>query len=404
MPPLRTSGLGQLFCDAALRAGYHPYPMPATILSEPYDGREACTYCSFCNRMPCHVNAKGSTLVTVLPMALATGRIEIRTGCRAVRVVTDERGAATGVEYAGPDGVHVQPAATVILATYSYENVRLLLLSPSRRFPNGLGNSAGQLGRYYMARQHLPAFGTFGGRRLNAFTGPAAQGYTIDDFNADNFDHTGVGFLRGGRIAVVHQFTPIESTVIIPPDVPRWGLAYKAHLVRFYNSTAVLTCAAETLPYDANFLDLDPEARDPFGRPVIRITFDAYDNERRLFTFCKIAPCGCLKTWGPIGSGARPSMSRRWACMMSGGGRMGTDPQHSVVDSFGAVHEALNVYVLGGATFPTHGGLNPTFTLQTLALRRAAHIARTTPDAIQAQLGVGAPAVERLRARRGHHG
>ena len=391
MPPLRTSGLGQLFCDAAQRAGYHPFPIPATINTVPYDGREACTYCSFCNRMPCHVNAKGSTLVTVLPKALTTGKLEIRTGCRALRVVTDDRGTAIGVEYAGPDGVRVQPAGTVILATYSYENVRLLLLSQSRRFPNGLGNNAGQVGRYYMARQHLPAFGTFGGRRLNGFTGPAAQGYTIDDFNADNFDHTGVGFLRGGRIAVVHQFTPIESTVIIPPDVPRWGRAYKAHLARYYNSTAVLTCGAETLPYHANFLDLDPEVRDAFGRPVIRITFDQYENERRLLTFLQDRAVRLLEDMGA---------DRMWRASLHveamgvhdvGGARMGADPQHSVVDGFGRLHEAPNVYVLGGATFPTHCGLNPTLTLQTLAVRTAAHIAGATPDAIRAHLGVGLP-------------
>ena len=331
--------------------------------------------------------------MTVLPKALATGKLEIRTGCRALRVVTDDRGTAIGVEYAGPDGVRVQPAGTVILATYSYENVRLLLLSQSRRFPNGLGNNAGQVGRYYMARQHLPAFGTFGGRRLNAFTGPAAQGYTIDDFNADNFDHTGVGFLQAAAASPsVHQFTPIEKVrVIIPPDVPRWGRAYKAHLARYYNSTGVLTCGAETLPYHANFLDLDPDVRDAFGRPVIRITFDQYENERRLLTFLQDRAVRLLEEMGA---------DRVWRASLHveamgvhdvGGARMGADPQHSVVDGFGRLHEAPNVYVLGGATFPTHCGLNPTLTLQTLAVRTAAHIAGATPGAIRTQLGVGVP-------------
>jgi gluconate 2-dehydrogenase alpha chain len=391
LPPLRASGLGQLFRDAALREGYHPFPVPATILTEPYDGRAACTYCSFCNRLACHVNAKGSTLVTLLPRALATGRLEIRTGCRALRVVSDGRGVATGVEYAASDGVHVQPAHIVILATYSYENVRLLLLSQSTRFPNGLGNNAGQVGRYYMARQHLPVFGTFERHELNSFAGPAAQGFTIDDLNANNFDHAGAGFVRGGRIAVVHQFPPIESTVIVPPDVPRWGRAYKAHVARYYRRTAVLTVGAETLPYEANFLDLDPDVRDPFGRPVIRITFDTYDNERRLLSYLQDRAVRLLE-----GMGA----DRVWRAGLHveamgvhdvGGARMGVDPARSVVDGVGRLHEAPNVYVLGGATLPTHGGLNPTLTLQALALRTAAHIAGVSPEALAMQLG--APAV-----------
>jgi len=391
LPPLRTSGLGRLFRDAALGAGYHPFPVPAAILSEPYAGRRACTYCSFCNRLACHVGAKGGTLDTVVPLAAATGRLDIRTGCRALRIVTDERGVASGIEYAGPDGVHFQPAGAVVLATYSYENIRLLLLSRTGRFPDGLGNNAGQVGRYYMARQHLPVFGVFDGRRLNGFTGPAAQGYTIDDLNADNFDHTGLGFVRGGRIAVVHQFSPIESTTIIPPDVPRWGRPYKAFLTRHYNSIAVLTVGAETLPYDANFLDLDPEVRDPLGRPVIRITFNTYENERRLLGFLQDRAVRLLEAMGAGRVWRASPHVEAMGVHDVGGARMGTDPRHSVVDSFGRLHEVPNVYVLGGATLPTHGGLNPTLTLQALALRTAAHIAGTAPQVVRERLRATGP-------------
>ncbi|HYM70738.1 MAG TPA: GMC family oxidoreductase, partial [bacterium] len=258
LPPLRTSGLGTLFAEAAAEAGYHPFPMPAAILTQPSDSRAACTYCSFCTRLGCHVGAKGNMLETVVPQALATGNLEIRTGCRALRVVTGARGEVVGVEYLGPAGIRLQPARVVILAAYTFENVRLLLLSRSPRFPNGLGNNAGQVGRYYMTRQISTVSGLFAGRRLNRFTGPSAQGQTIDDFNANNFDHGGLGFIRGGRITAANQFPPIVSSAVLPPEVPRWGRAYKAFLVNHYNSIATLMVDSESLPYTANFLDLDP--------------------------------------------------------------------------------------------------------------------------------------------------
>ncbi len=390
LPPLRTSGLGMLFHEAAANAGYHPFPIPAAILSEPYDGRMACTYCSFCTRQGCHVGAKGNTLVTVLPRALATGHLEVRTGCRVLRVTMDERGEATGVEYLGPDGIGFQPARVVILASYTFENVRLLLLSRSPRFPNGLGNNAGQVGRYYMARQTLSVSGIFGGRRLNRFTGPSAQGQTIDDFNADNFDHTGLGFIGGGRITAPNGFPPIVNSLIVPPDVPRWGRAYKAFLARYYNSIATLTVDAETLPYEANFLDLDPEVRDPLGVPVVRITFDIHDNERRALTFLQDRAGPLLTDMGAERTWRTPISVHAFTTHDVGGTRMGTDPSRSVVDSYCRIHDAPNVFVLGGSTFPTQSGLNPTLTMQALALRTTMHIAGTGLQDMRAKLGTGA--------------
>jgi gluconate 2-dehydrogenase alpha chain len=297
-----------------------------------------------------------------------------------LRIITDDRGDATGVEYLGPGGISFQPASVVILASYTFENVRVLLLSRSQSFPNGLGNNAGQVGRYYMARQTPSVSGVFEGRRLNRFTGPSAQGQTIDDFNADNFDHTDLGFIRGGRITAPNNFPPIVNSSVVPPDVPRWGRPYKAFLGRCYNSIATLMVDSETLPYDANFLELDPEVRDPLGVPVVRITFDIYDNERHALTFLQDRAGQLLTSMGADRIWRTPLSVHAFSTHDVGGTRMGTDPSRSVVDSFGRIHDAPNVFILGGSTFPTHGGLNPTLTMQALALRSAKHIARTGPE------------------------
>jgi len=320
------------------------------------------------------VGAKGSTLATVLPRALATGHLTIRSGCRVLRIITTDSGEATGVEYLAPDGITFQPASVVLLASYTFENTRLLLLSRSRRYPNGLGNSTGQVGRYYMARQTPSVSGLFEGRRLNRFTGPSAQGPTIDDFNADNFDHTGLGFIRGGRITAPNNFPPIVSSSIVPADVPRWGRPYKAFLARHYNSVATLTVDAETLPYEANILDLDPDVRDPLGMPVVRITFDIGYNESRALTFLQDRADQLLMRMGADRTWRSPPVLHAFSTHDVGGTRMGTDPGRSVVDTFGRLHDVPNVFVLGGSTFPTHGGLNPTLTIQALALRSAMHI------------------------------
>jgi gluconate 2-dehydrogenase alpha chain len=377
LPPLRTSGLGELFSQAAEACGYHPFPVPAAILSEPYQGRKACTYCSFCARTGCHVGARGNTLETVLPPALASGNLEVRTGCRARRVAVNGGGEGVGVEYEGRDGPVLQPAGVVIIASYTFENVRLLLLSRGRDFPRGLGNNSGQVGRYYMTRQHPDVFGLLEGRRLNRFVGPETQ--TIDDLNADNFDHAELGFIRGGRLSAARQPPPILGSSDVPPEIRRWGRSYKAFLAHNYNSIVALSVDPETLPYEANFLDLDPDVRDLLGLPVVRITFDIYENERRLIAFLQERALVLLRIMGADqvwrGSFAVEAISTHDV----GGTRMGEDPSSSVVDSFGQLHEAPRVFVLGGSTFPTLPGLNPTLTIQALALRTAYHIAHRDP-------------------------
>ena len=132
MPPLRTSGLGALFADAARAEGYHPFPLPAAILTTPWRGRHACTYCSFCSRFGCHVDAKASIQNTVLGEALASGRLRIVTGARVLSIETDESGAAIGARYVTKSGERFQEAGTTVVATYAFENSRLLLLSKDR--------------------------------------------------------------------------------------------------------------------------------------------------------------------------------------------------------------------------------------------------------------------------------
>jgi len=147
MPPLRGTEFTERMATAARRLAWHPFPGPAAINSQTYDDRPACQYHGFCNRGGCHVSAKNSTAVSTIPKAMETKRLQVVTRAIATSVAVDEKSArVTGVNYVRAGLKYFQPAEVVLLASYTYENVRLLLLSKSRAFPNGLANNAGQVG------------------------------------------------------------------------------------------------------------------------------------------------------------------------------------------------------------------------------------------------------------------
>ena len=190
-----------------------------------------CTYCGYCQAFGCHVGAKSSILVTKLPEADATGNFKLVTGAVCYRVNSDNSGKVTGVSYYGPDrSDNTIEADIVILAPFIYDNVRLLLLSKTEKFPNGLANSSGHVGKHIMAHIGARGFAAFDDRHVNVYMGPSAQKNSLDDFNADNFDHKDLGFIRGAQISAGPaglEGGPLGTAMSMnpPPGVPRWGAA-----------------------------------------------------------------------------------------------------------------------------------------------------------------------------------
>jgi gluconate 2-dehydrogenase alpha chain len=375
LPPLRRSGLTELMSDAAVRRGWHPYPAPAAINSEPYNDNPACTYCGFCENNGCHNRAKGSPDNTVLRQAEATGNLEVITQARATRVEVDHRGRAGGVAYVRGGREHRQPARAVLLAAHTYENVRLLLLSRSAAHPGGLANGRGQVGEGFMPHVNPEVFGVLDGIDLKVATGSWGQAVCVDDFNGDNFDHDGLGFISGGMFTAGHELLkPIGMSRTVPPGRPRWGAEWKRWIAANARSVAMTLAQLDVLPYADNVLDLDPTATDVHGLPRVRVTFRLHPREVRARAYLVermaewLRAAGASETWEKPGE----AIEMRTAY---GGTRMGDDPASSVVDRFGFAHEVANLGMLGGCTFPTAGGHNPTLTLQALAWRTAAHLA-----------------------------
>jgi gluconate 2-dehydrogenase alpha chain len=195
----------------------------------------------------------------------------------------------------------------------------------------------------------------------------------VDDFNGDNFDHTGLGFIRGGTIGTSGEGTPVSRMDVVPPDVPRWGKEYKEYFARYYTRTFDLNIQPETLPHEDNVVDLDPNAKDAWGVPLPRITFDFHQNEHLLHRFMAtvgekiMRATGASKVW--TGGKERPN---RWA----GGTRMGSDPYRSVVNGWCQSHDVSNLFIVGASTFPTLAGYPPTATIAALSYRTAEYILR----------------------------
>jgi len=373
LPALVVDRSAQIFEEGAFTLGYHPFPTPRAIISQPYKGRPGCSYCGFCSTHGCHIGAKSSTLVTMIPQADATGNFKLITGAMCHRVNSDDS-RVRGVSYYGPDGSdNTIEAELVILSTYIYDNVRLLLLSKTAKFPAGLANSSGQVGRHFMSHIGGRIFTVFDDRYVNMFMGPTAQKHTIDDLNADNFDHSGLGFIRGAQISVQganFDAGPIavSTTMNTPTGVPSWGAPYRDFLARYFARNAALNAQTENLPYPDQMIDLDPDVRDQWGLPVPRITYDwRRPNERARVEYVLSKTeelgraMGASKVWRANEGPGTPGGHQQ------GGTRMGSDPKSSVVNRYGQSWDVPNLFILGGSTHPTIGGFNPTLTMEALA-------------------------------------
>jgi gluconate 2-dehydrogenase alpha chain len=378
LPQLRADQSCVLFDEAGKKLGHHPFPTPHAILSEPYKGRQACTYCGFCQAFGCHVGAKGSILVTKLPEADATGNLTLVTGAMCYRVNSDDSGKITGVSYWGPDGLdNTIEAEIVILAPFIYDNTRLLLLSKTAKFPNGLANSSGELGKHIMAHIGARVFAAFDDRFVNNYMGPNAGKHALDDFNGDNFDHANLNFIRGAQLSVATadlEGGPIATAITMePPEgTPRWGAGYRDFIAKYFVRHLALGAQAENLPYADQTIDLDPNVRDQWGLPAPRITYDwRRPNEMARIQYMQTKleeighAMGATHVWrSPLGQGA-PGAHHE------GGTRMGSDPAKSVVNKFGQSWDHPNLFVIGSSTFCSMSGFNPTLTIQALAYMSA---------------------------------
>jgi choline dehydrogenase-like flavoprotein len=375
LPPMPVKSSGVLFERAAKKLGLHPYPAPMAVLSQPYRGRGACAHCGMCELFGCEMKAKSSTLVTVIPIAEKTGRCEIRPNSYVRKIETDARGNAKGAIYFDAQKREVfQPAKVVVLCANGVESAKLLLMSKSKLFPNGLANSSGLVGKNLMWDNGTESSGLFE-HPLNEFKSIQVTRVLHDYYDADRKR----GFYGGGGIDARFDFYPAGfALAALPDDVPKWGIDFKKAVGHYFTRTMTLLSHSTSLPRESNNVSLDPEMKDAWGLSAVRITFDWHPDDVASMKWLVererdiLQAAGAQKIWSfpvePLELNVAPSRHLIGTC------RMGDDPKRSVVNSFGHAHDVKNLFIVDGSNFVTSGRQQPTATIQALAYRAAEHI------------------------------
>lgn len=371
-PPMPMSRYAEKFHQGAAALGWNSFPTPQAALSQPYDGRPASVISAFAQQHGDPTGTRSSALSVFVPQAVATGRYDLRADCYVREITVDERGRAKGAVYEDSDGIiHEQQADVVILACGAIETARLLLLSPSTRFPNGLANGSDLVGRNVTFHEYSAAVGTFddpihawaGGGYVSA---SSFQFYEHDDSR---------GFVGGGHMAAAGVGIPLPINWTLP-DRPPWGAGAKAVDRQYFDHSMAAAMVVHDMPQHDNRVDLDDTVTDAWGLPVARVTLRPHENDLAMGRFLIDRNAEILEAAGA--SRVQKVYIQRVTGNCShqhGTTRMGDDPQTSVLDRNCKAHEVDNLFVVDGSSFPTGTGANPTLTIMANAWRVADYIA-----------------------------
>jgi gluconate 2-dehydrogenase alpha chain len=381
-PPPDTDSLA-LFRTAAEKLGYHPFYAPTANLPKAYknpDGiiRAPCTYCGFCERFGCEIGAKADPTTSVIPIALKTGRFKIIDHASVYRIVNDGKTGQSLLYFDAAGQTQEQPADIIVLGAYVFNNVRTLLISKLGK-PYDPTTNTGVVGKNYAYQTGGGgATGWFNSRSFKRYMGSGANAVAMDDLNADNFDHTGLGFIGGGSVSTGQGGSRPISTLTVPPGTPSFGRDWKVAVQKYWKNVISVGFQGESPAYRNHFLDLDPNYRDRFGLPLVRISFDWEPNERAMVAYAGTKLLEIMRAIGPdIISGGPGTLPAHYDTVgyqsthNTGGTIMGADPATSVVNSYLQMWDAPNVFVVGASNFPQNAGFNPTGTVGALAYRAA---------------------------------
>jgi gluconate 2-dehydrogenase alpha chain len=380
-PPLKMTQAALMFEKAAKELGYHPFPQPISNASRAYTNSEgltlgACQYCGFCERNGCEANAKAGPQVCVLPLLRQDPKFTLRSRAWVSRLLYDKAAKkVTGVVYTDTRNgeEYEQPADIVVLSAYVFGNVSLL-------FHSGIGEpydpatGKGVVGRnycYQLSRMGVTMF--FEDREFNPFMGAPGSVMALDDVDGDNFDHSGLGFLGGSRMACGHSDGRPISHRPVPPGTPRWGSAWKRATAKYYRHAVNIGVSGSNYANRNNYLDLDPTYKDQLGRPLLRLTYNFVENDYRVMEYTVGVAAKIARAMNPSILG--PARVRRGdydivpyqSTHNTGGTIMGTDPKTSVVNRYLQSWDAHNLFIMGASTFPQQPAYNPTGPVGALA-------------------------------------
>lgn len=350
-----------LFMNGCEKLGIRSSVPPLAILSAPFEGRPPCINRGFCNE-GCMPNAKFSTLIVHIPKAMSAGA-EVLADCMVTQVLMGKDGKARGVEFVHDGQLYEQQARIVILSAYAVETPRLLLNSANPQFPDGLANSSGWVGKAIMPHSSHDVYAKFD-QEVRLYKGTPVLATTQDFYETDR----GNPFVRGYTLHA-HGARPVgfAGGISLSEQGPVWGQRLKETLLD-YNHYGRVTMVGEVLPSEHNRVTLTDE-KDKHGIPRAKVSFSYGDNDRKLIDHAVGMMSSILRAAGGTVEYVIPDTAH-----LTGGCRMGANPDTSVTNSYGQTHDIPNLFVCDASLFVTSGGGNPTNTVMAIASRTADYI------------------------------
>jgi choline dehydrogenase-like flavoprotein len=363
LPPVSLGVLGETLGRGFEKLGWHWWPSDSAIATREYEGRAPCINLGPCI-MGCAQGAKASTDVTYWPAAVRRG-VELRTRCRVREISVDENGMADGVVYYDAEGTERrQRAEVVIVACNGVGTPRLLLNSKSLQHPDGLANRSGLVGRNLMFHPYAMVTGVFP-EPLEGYKGPTGCVIISQEFYETDASR---GFLRGYSFEMLRGMGPVATALwgMSSGRIP-FGAGHHGAYAEIFDRTAGMVVICEDLPEPDNRVTLDPQRVDGNGIPAPKIRYRLSENSQRMLEHSVARGREVLQAAGATDTQAEaPLPPAGWHLM--GTARMGTDPATSVVNEWGRSHDVKNLFIVDGSVFVTAGGVNPTNTIQALAL------------------------------------
>jgi len=370
LPPAPLGTMGRRVARAHNQLEWHWWPAPNAIATRAYGPLRPCTQRAAC-MWGCVEGAKGSVDVTHWPQLTKAG-VHLVTGARVRKLEVNARGLVTGAAYMDRQGVeHFQQAAVTVLGANGIGTPRLLLLSASARFPNGLANSSGLVGKRLMMHPFGTVVGLFD-EDLGSTHGLWGQHiHCLEFYETD----PARGFVRGAKWGLQPTGGPLSMTRAYPWGAENaiWGANFHQQLRQRLNHSAMWGIIAEDLPEEKNRVVLDPSLKDSDGIPAPKLIYRMSENSRRLLQFHLQRAKESLEAAGAKATVIAP-LIRETGWHLLGTTKMGTDPATSVVNEWGRCHDVPNLFIFDGSIWPTSSGMNPTATIAALALRCADHL------------------------------
>jgi choline dehydrogenase-like flavoprotein len=333
------------------------------INSHPRDGRSGCMQIGFCFQ-GCKSGAKWSTLYTEIPKGEATGHLDLRPESTVLQIEHNAAGKVTGVVYADKHGQqHRQKARVVALAGNSIETPRLLLNSASSKYPDGLANSSGQVGRNYMRHLTGSVYAIFP-EPVHMYRGTTMAGIVQDEV-ANNPSR---GFVGGYEMETISLGMPFFAAFL---DPGAWGSDF-SHYMENYQYVAGMWIVGEDMPQSTNRVTLNKDVKDANGLPVPNVHYDDHKNDLAMREHAFTQGEALYKAVGATSTFRTPPYP---STHNMGTSRMSASAADGVVNKWGQTHDIKNLFISDGSQYTTGGAENPTLTIVTLAIRQADTIA-----------------------------